>query len=126
MATTVHFTSNKSVFLDSLNIAEDRFIGSMAAGIERQIKTSGDTPIDKGALRANTRYEKLTRNTYQVKMLQGYAAAQEIGHRHTKDGTLVEFINHPRGGDKGFFAKAIVTIKSRVSDYANSAFKEIE
>lgn len=122
---STQFTNDQPEVLGKINQATDLMMGLMAAGIETQIKTSGNTPIDKGNLRSSARSVKVGDNHYEVQDSANYAAPQEVGHRTTKSGEVVEFKNHPRGGGAGYFQKAIDTTMEREQEYAQTASKAV-
>lgn len=119
----IAYTSNTPQTINNINKFTDLLMGTMAAQLEVQIKTSGNTPIDKGNLRSSARSVRLGPNRYEVVDTAAYAAAQEVGHRRSRVGNLILFKNHPRGGGAHFFQKSIVTVLARRDQYISSARK---
>lgn len=125
----IKFTNDSAIVMGKISKMTDLMMGSMAAGMEIQIKLTA--PLRKGNLRTSARSIKLGANHYQVVDTADYAAAQEAGHmtvvtqrvvtpdRGTTFFTLkpgvYEFKKHPRGGSKGYFSKAILATLDRKS-----------
>jgi hypothetical protein len=137
----VKFTNNSAIVMGKINQMTDLMMSSMAAGIEIQIKTSGDTPIDKGHLRSSARNIKIGNNHYEVVDTAGYAAAQEVGHMTVSTQRVVtpdrgktfftlkpgvyDFKKHPRGGGAHYFTKAIARVIAREGEYAKTAIDAV-
>jgi ribosomal protein L2 len=121
----IEYQNNAPVVLGKIASMTDVMMGLMAANIEIQIKISGNTPVRHGNLRNSARSIKTGRNNYMVVDNANYAAAQEIGHRHTKAGVLVEFVNHPNGGGAGYFRKAIDATLIRSNEFATTASRAV-
>ncbi len=115
--TTVKFTDHTKEFKSRVAAMADMMMGTMAAGIEIQIKTSGKTPFKHGALRASARHQKAAVGKYEVSMDKEYAAAQEVG---TTRGYRIQNYTTP-GTGPGFFQAAVDTVKSRANQYARTA-----
>lgn len=113
------FTSNLSEVTMKTRQTVDLMMGLMAAGIENQIKTSGDTPFLHGGLRSHARHIKLGPGKYQIVDDQEYAAAQETGT--TRGHRMVNYSTPGTGPH--YFQKAVDRIKERQAEYAETAIK---
>lgn len=117
MKVHTQFTDHHREVLSRSTAMTDMMMGLMAAGIEIQLKTSGNTPFKHGGLRSHARHIKIRHAEYEVSDDQEYAAAQEAG---TVRGHPIR--NYTTGGTgKGFFKRSIETVKARGEEYAFTA-----
>lgn len=113
----MEFVDNKAAVEAEIIAKTDTMMGLFAASVEIQIKTSGNTPKDKGGLRTDTRHVKNAVGQYEVQMNKQYAAAQEAGVIH---GSPVVNYTTPGTGPH-FMQKAVDKAKERVTEYAAAA-----
>lgn len=127
---SVKFTDNSAEFKAKNQAFTDMVMGLMAANIETQIKTSGNTPFltkstrwaQRGALRASARFTKLGTGKYRVtvgtgSVAEAYAAAQEAG---TTRGFTMKNYSTPGTGPH-YFRKSIDTVMGREAEYIETA-----
>lgn len=137
----IEFEDNSPEVLQKILQTTDMLLGLEAANIEKEIKTSGNTPIKQGNLRSSARSMRISENHYEVVDTAEYAAAQEAGQMTVKEQRVVtpdkgatfftlkpgvyKFVNHPRGGGPHFFEKAITATLEREEEFASMAIDAV-
>jgi hypothetical protein len=102
------FTSNRSDFRRKHDSFVDLLQGFIAQDIDVAIKTSAGTPVDKGDMKAETRFFKRANGGYRVVSEKEYSTYQELGVR--LDGTHVVENYTTAGTSAGWFRRAIDSV----------------
>lgn len=109
------FKSNRAEFLRKNADLLDMVLGNMSMDIDVAIKTSSGTPVDKGDMKAETRFFKRQSGGWRVESEKEYSAYQELGVR--VDGThVVENYSTP-GTSAGWFRRAVEGVWANRESY---------
>jgi hypothetical protein len=116
--------SKKAVFISKRMLFEqkhDMVMGHMAMDIEVMIKTGGQTPVDTGTMKSQTRHFRSPKGGFRVESDVEYAAVQEAGERNG-----IKFRNYTTAGTgPHWFKGAIAKVWENRENYLEVARKAV-
>ncbi len=112
------FTSKRGEFNRKNNDLREMVLGNMSIDIERAIKSTAGTPVDKGHMKASAQQVRQGTGGFRVEVNKEYAAVQELGIRSGAK----PFQNYTtQGTSAGWFRRAIEATWSKREGYLKMA-----
>jgi hypothetical protein len=116
------FKSNIPDFIAKHEAAKEMLMSTMSLDMERGIKSTSGTPVDKGQMKASAHQERWI-NGYRVVVNKEYAEYQERGSR--EDGTH-QITNYTTAGTSaGWFQRAVDSVLGNSANYIEIARRAI-